>query len=235
MSRVRTPVLDHGYVQLVEVWGSDSSIIEAARMSTAKGFQGWGTPEKPGDEKLLAYLYRHKHMTPFEMCGAIFEIKAPIFVFREWHRHRTQSYNEMSARYIPLPDENYLPGLDNVVLRSGANANKQASGSKKITPEQAANWLHNMKQLYELIQAEYKFGLELGVPKELARICLPVGRYSAMRASANLRNWMQFLELRCAAGAQEEIRLYAEAVLATLELDFPRTIALFRNKDWVVP
>src|SRR5690349_15994092 len=97
-------VLDHGTVSVVEFWGSEERIIEAARMSTDKGFRGWEE-----DQKLLSFLYRNHHMTPFEMCGAIFEIKAPIFVFREWHRHRTQSYNEMSARYIPIPDEHYMP------------------------------------------------------------------------------------------------------------------------------
>lgn len=264
-SNVRTPVLDHGYVQLVESWGSDESIIEAARMSTSAGFKRWGGAVCPdclqrglvdekglylsvekwdsaarackckgvgkmsGDEKLLAYLYKHKHMTPFEMCGAVFEIKAPIFVFREWHRHRTQSYNEMSARYIPLPDENYLPGLDDVVRRSGTNANKQAAGLRKIQNSEAEIWLERLKDLYGIIEAHYQMSLNLGVPKELSRICLPVGRYSCMRASANLRNWMQFLELRCAPQAQEEIRQYAEAVQSTLEVSFPRTIALFRG------
>jgi hypothetical protein len=92
------------YVQAIEGWGRDERIIEAARMSTGKGFQGWDT-----DAKLLAFLYNNKHATPFEMAGLVIEVKAPIFVFREWHRHRTQSYNEMSARYIPLPDENYVP------------------------------------------------------------------------------------------------------------------------------
>lgn len=82
-------LLDHGYVSLVEGWGSDESIVEAARMSTDKGFNGWGTTDAPGDEKLLKHLYTNKHMTPFEMGGLVIEVKAPIFVFREWHRHRT--------------------------------------------------------------------------------------------------------------------------------------------------
>src|SRR5690606_23323400 len=99
-------VLDHGYVRLVEAWGSDERIIEAARMSTGKGFLGWGPKEdgKPGDEKLLRYLWEHKHATPFEMAGLVVEVQAPIFVFREWHRHRTQSFSELSARYVPMPD-----------------------------------------------------------------------------------------------------------------------------------
>ena len=92
-------VLDHGFVTLIESWGSDERIIEAARMSTQKGFEGWGPKEdgSAGDEKLLGYLYRNNHATPFEMGGAVIEVQAPIFIFREWHRHRTQSYNEMSA------------------------------------------------------------------------------------------------------------------------------------------
>ena len=88
-------VLDMGYVRLIESWGSDERIIESARMSTAKGFLGWGTPDAPGDEKLLKFLWDKQHATPFEMAGLVVEVKAPIVVFREWHRHRTQSYNEM--------------------------------------------------------------------------------------------------------------------------------------------
>lgn len=136
-------ILDHGYVKHIESWGSDQSIIEAARMSTDKGFLGWepivcekcgglgddnvtykfhsctacnGTGRIGGDEKLLRYLYENKHHTPFEMAGLIIEVQAPIFVFREWHRHRTQSYNEMRARYVPLPDVNYIPTIERLML-----------------------------------------------------------------------------------------------------------------------
>ena len=91
MSNTRIEILDNGYIELIDMWGSDQSIVEAARMSTNKEFKGWGTPENPGDEKLLAFLWRNNHATPFEMAGAQIEVKAPIFVFREWHRHRTQS------------------------------------------------------------------------------------------------------------------------------------------------
>src|SRR5436190_1143352 len=118
-------VLDHGYLALVESWGSDERIVEAARMSTDKGFVGWGTSDAPGDEKLLKFLYENKHATPFEMGGLIVEVQAPIFVFREWHRHRTQSYNELSARYTPLPDVNYVPTVDRLMVNAGTT-NKQA-------------------------------------------------------------------------------------------------------------
>jgi thymidylate synthase (FAD) len=227
-----TAILDHGSVELIEVWGSDERIIEAARMSTGKGFQGW---EK--DAKLLAYLYKHRHMTPFEMCGAVFEIKAPIFVFREWHRHRTQSYNEMSARYIPLPDENYVPSKDDVIERSRKaleSKNKQARslGERAIDPDQAEVWLEMLEDVYERAQKVYDIGIQLGVPKELARLPVTVGRYSKMRASANLRNWLQFLDLRTAPTAQQEIRLYANTVQSLLEDNFPRTMDLWRNTAW---
>jgi len=245
-------VLDGGYVSLVETWGGDKSIIEAARMSTNKGFIGWGqekclncgavwdkldcpvctvcnSPNKKyenGDEKLLAYLYNNKHMTPFEMAGMIIEVKAPIFVFREWHRHRTQSYNEMSARYTPLPDENYIPTVERLMITSGTN--KQAQGTGEVLTEvDARTFQKSLQQSYVQAQLSYDLGLHMGVPKELARLPVPVARYSRMRASANLRNWLAFLTLRQAPGAQWEIRQYANAVAELIEENFPRTYELF--------
>lgn len=503
-------ILDEGYVSLIDSWGSDESIIEAARMSTNKGFNGWGTPENPGDEKLLAYLYNNKHSTPFEMAGLTIEVKAPIFVFREWHRHRTQclsgdteilcvsprgttfhrtikqiyelkygregrplvhengltkagskayrksirnkdndlgykaiphaqnrtlkvlneesgafedlpmfdvyksgvkeifllrlekghsikaskdhrfltdsgwkrleelsttdlvayktkvstqerpippslrsgigvwtsmmrvrlikeydycyqcgqqfhfedlqldhkipvceslklaldeenlspicytchrlkinteqpkdkkgksregikfsklqsmpisvgfeetydisinhekhhnfvangiivhnSYNEMSARYIPLPDENYMPSIDR--LMEGANTatkNKQAQGNgKTLSKEDAEDWLEQLNTLYDHAQLVYDTGIRIGIPKELARLPVPVARYSRMRASANLRNWLAFLTLRMSPHAQWEIREYANAVGKLIEEKFPRTWELFKKEQ----
>ena len=225
-------ILDQGYVSLVEGWGSDESVIEAARMSTGKGFNGWGTEEKPGDERLLAYLYNNKHATPFEMAGLVIEIKAPIFVFREWHRHRTQSYNEMSARYVPLPDENYVPSIER--LMAGANTattNKQAQGNgEKLDTHDADVWLLSLEHLYKSAQEVYERGIQIGIPKELARLPVPVARYSRMRASANLRNWLAFLTLRQAPAAQWEIRQYADAVGRLVAERFPRTWALFEKE-----
>lgn len=225
---METKILDHGYLRLVETYGSDERIIEAARMSTAKGFLGWGTAEKPGDEKLLRYLYENRHSTPFEMAGAIFEVQAPIMVFREWHRHRTQSYNEMSARYIPLPDVNYVPSVERLMRNS--KTNKQAGtakGARALTEDEAGGFQNDLRDIYEAAQELYESALEAGVPKELARLHLPVGRYSRMRAHANLRNWLLFLTLRMAPNAQWEIQEYARAVHAILVEAFPRTMALF--------
>ena len=226
---MKKQVLDHGYLELVESWGSDERIVEAARMSTDKGFQGWGTPEVPGDEKLLGYLWKNKHATPFEMAGMTVEVQAPIFVFREWHRHRTQSYNELSARYTPLPDLNYVPTVDRLMINAG-KSNRQAGtvvGADDLDVEHAETFRDALRASYKEAQALYEEALAWGVPKELARLCIPVARYSRMRASANLRNWLAFLTLRMDSKAQWEIRQYANAVAEIVAGLFPRTYALF--------
>ncbi len=249
----KIPILDHGYIQQIECWGSDESIIEAARMSTAKGFQGWGpysgtcncgadrtgpsaeahSPNCPamsitGDEKLLSYLHTHKHATPFEMAGMIVEVQSPIMVFREWHRHRTQSYNEMSARYTPLPDVNYVPTVERLMMNS--KTNKQAGtvkGAEELTEETAKHYQVTLRQMYIEQEAFYQWSLKMGVPKELARVHLPVGRYSRMRASTNLRNWLAFLTLRMDPAAQWEIRQYANVVGDLIKINHPKTWELF--------
>jgi thymidylate synthase (FAD) len=228
----RIEVLDHGYVQFVDKFGSDESIIEAARMSTDKGFLGWGTSEVPGDEKLLKFLSTNRHDTPFEFAGLVIEVQAPIFVFREWHRHRTQSYNEMSARYTPLPDVNYIPTVERLMINS--KTNKQAGTVKdalELTIDKAEFFRESLKALYHSAECLYQEALLGGVPKELARVHLPVGRYSRMRASANLRNWLAFLTLREAPNAQFEIRQFAHAVSGMVAELFPRTHALYVERS----
>jgi thymidylate synthase (FAD) len=234
------PVLDHGYVRLVEAWGmgdagaqvlatgdgddNECGIIEAARQSTQASFRGWET-----DAKLLSFLYRNAHSTPFEFAGLVLEVQAPIFVFREWHRHRTQSYSEMSARYAPLPELHYLPTVERLMLP--ASGNKQAGavkGSDLMSTEAAEAFRSVLVEQYATFQASYEVALSHGVPKELARLGMPVARYSRMRASANLRNWLAFLTLRMDAAAQWEIRQFAEAVGSIVAEQFPRTWALFR-------
>lgn len=252
----KTPVLDHGYVQLIEHYGSDESIIEAARMSTDKGFVGWGPIHsddckrhkagtskqvhaeaccdgKAGDEKLLRYLRENRHTTPFEMAGCIIEVQAPIMVFREWHRHRTQSYNELSARYTPLPDMNYIPTVDRLMLNS--KTNKQAGvikGADELTEENARSFQDGLRLMYHNQEQLYQTALGNGVPKELARVHLPVGRYSRMRANANLKNWLDFMTLRSdftesGKKAQWEIRQFANEVGKVIAGLFPRTWELF--------
>lgn len=221
-------LFDHGYCELIETWGSDERIIESARMSTNKGFQGWGTSDTPGDEKLLRFLWEHKHATPFEMAGMTIEVQAPIMVFREWHRHRTQSYSELSARYTPMPDVNYLPTIDRCQFVD--TKNKQAA---RLNPPPhdvvVDSWLATLQAVYEQAQRVYQMGLDIGIPKELARLPVPVGRYSRMRASGNLRNWLGFLALRMDKAAQFEIRSYANVVFSFVQVAFPRTAQLFQE------
>lgn len=252
-----TLILDHGFVRYIEHWGSDERIIEAARESTDKGFRSWLPyyecqeckewwldTENPktcqhsaqdwvklprGDFGLLSHLHKKKHTTPFEMGGCIFQIQAPIFVFREWHRHRTQSYNEMSARYTPLPNVNYIPSVERLLMNSGGK-NKQAGtvrGSEVLTEVAAMQFRDKLALEYLADEKQYQWALSVGVPKELARVHLPVGRYSRMRASAVLLNWLRFLTLRMAPDAQWEIRMFADVVCSILKGLFPRTMELF--------
>jgi thymidylate synthase (FAD) len=172
-----------------------------------------------------------KHSTPFEFAGAIFEVQAPIAIYREWHRHRTQSYSELSARYTPLPDVNYVPTVERLMINS--KTNKQAGtikGADELTVETAEKFRKSLDDMYVMQELLYRQALQAGVPKELARVHLPVGRYSRMRAAANLRNWLQFLVLRMAPVAQYEIRQYANALAGVLRELFPRTMALFDEK-----
>lgn len=258
-------VLDHGYVKLITHWGSDEDIIEAARMSTGKGFQGWGPvdvgrclacewrPEserktchtchgtdrttKPGDEKLLKFLWQNKHASPFEFAGLTVEVQAPLMVLREWQRHRTQSFSEMSARYAPLPDDNYVPTAERCLLKQ--DGNKQAgalAGSEQITQQGAEQWLQQLNNCFAEIERVYAEGLRIGVPKEVARLAVPVARYSRMRATANLRNWLAFLTLRSDHGAegrhaQYEIRQFANVVADLVREKFPRTYDVWATKE----
>lgn len=228
-----TRLLDHGYVKLIDAWGSDERIIEAARMSTSGGFVSWEPYEKHpnGDAGLLRYMYKNRHTTPFEMCGLSLEIQAPIMVFRQWHRHRTQSYNEHSARYAPLPNLDYMPTLDRLMREANTSKQSRAAGDAVLSEADAAAWLRVLKLHQEASEALYQVGLAAGVPKELARLPLSVARYSRMWVSANLHNWLNFLRLRRHMHAQEEIRVYALAIENIVHAHFPRTWELFAEES----
>ncbi len=262
VNKVQRPLLDHGYIKIIDVMGSDQSIIEAARMSTDGAFRGWGptcehcgekvraaiahaspgavkcpnhgTVEgKPGDEKLLSYLYKNKHATPFEFAQIVFEIQCPIMVTREWHRHRTQGYNEMSARYEPLPDLYYLPSVERLMINA-SKTNKQAGtvqDAEALTEARAISFRQELQQQYDVFEDSYLSALADGVPKELARCGMPVGHYTRFRATANLRNWLGFMTLRSSEKAQWEIRQYSLAINKLLTEAFPRTMWLFNADD----
>jgi thymidylate synthase (FAD) len=201
----KVDVLDHGFVRLVDHMGSDLSVARAARVSYDAA---WRAGEDQGsDAKLINYLWKNHHTTPFEAVSFTFEIKAPIFVFRQWHRHRTWSYNELSARYRELPEEFYVPKPDQIGVQS--KNSKQA----RDMVDAADNVSTGMIQLAcEGGFAIYRDLLARGVPRELARSVLPVATYSHMFASVDLLNLLKFLTLRCDGHAQYEIRVYADAM-----------------------
>lgn len=145
--------------------------------------------------------------------------------------HRTQSYNEMSSRYVKLPNDNYVPTAENIYergIKALSSKNNQARGTTDRAPshEEIDAWLKDLVDAYDASERVYVRGLEIGIPKEIARIGVPVARFSVMRASANLLNWMKFIQLRSAPNAQEEIRVYSDALYAILKTYFPRTFEL---------
>lgn len=201
--------LDHGFVRLIDSMGEDLSVVRAARVSFDAA---WRAGEDEGsDKRLINYLWKNRHTTPFEAVAFTFEVKAPIFVFRQWHRHRTWSYNELSARYRPLPEEFYLPKPENVGTQSKGNKQgRDLSDAAMLQIRQVE--IEQVKETCQDAFRRYRELLDSGWPRELARMVLPVNTYSHMFASVNALNLFRFLTLRDDPHAQYEIRVYAEAM-----------------------
>jgi len=216
-------ILDHGLLRCVDHMGTDLSIVRNARVSYDAV---WRTGiDGKSDEGLINYLMNNGHNTPFESVSVTFEVKAPIFVFRQWHRHRTQSYNELSARYRELPEEFYVPELDQITTQSTDNKQMRTTEQHPC----AADIQKIIKDQNELAFRAYRGLIEVGCPRELARSVLPVGTYSHMFATANLHNWFRFLGERLHPHAQYEIRVYAESILEVLENLFPVATTAFKK------
>lgn len=201
-----TDVLDHGYIKLRDHMGGDIDIVNAARIS----FNQTSTELFEGDEKLINFLMRERHGTPFEMVDLKFEVRAPIFVFREWHRHRIASINEMSGRYTELERLFYVPHRDQIREQKGKPG---AYFYERVESEELAG--NTQAAIYEASYKAfdaYEGMLRDGIAKEVARIVLPVNTYSKMVWKCNLRAAMNFLSLRNHPHAQWEIRQYAEAM-----------------------
>lgn len=218
-----TKVLNHGLVRLVDHMGSDLSIVRNARVSYDAAWRAGD--DKGSDAKLINYLYKNGHNTPFEAVAVSFEIKAPIFVLRQWHRHRTQSYNELSARYRELPEEFYIPELDQITTQSTDNKQMRTDEQNPAAEAIRNAITHANHQSFKT----YHELLEQGCPREIARSVLPVGAYSHMFATANLNNWFKFLAERLHPHAQYEIRVYAEAMLVELEKIAPIATKAFKS------
>jgi thymidylate synthase (FAD) len=208
----RINLLDHGFVRLIDSMGDDLSVVRAARVSYDAAWRAG--EDHGGDAKLLNYLWKNHHTTPFEAVTFTFEVKAPIFVFRQWHRHRTFSYNELSARYRELPKEYYVPKIEDIGQQS--TATKQARDLSPTLSRTEAQDRTNEQTLFHNHCEEsfrlYNYLLAKGWPRELARSVLPVATYSHMFCTANLLNLLKFLTLRCDSHAQYEIRVYADAM-----------------------
>ena len=202
------PVLDHGFVRVIDYMGDDAAICQAARVSYGKG-----TKSVQNDEGLIRYLMRHWHSTPFEMCEVKLHVKLPVFVARQWIRHRTANVNEYSARYSILDREFYIPAPDKVAAQSVVN--NQGRG-EVLTGAEAAQVLEILKadstRAYDNYEAMISQDGQQGLARELARMNLPANIYTQWYWKVDLHNLFHFLRLRADAHAQYEIRVYADEI-----------------------
>ena len=227
------PVLDHGFVRVVDYMGDDTSIVQSARVSYGKG-----TKKVSTDSGLIKYLMRHRHSTPFEMCEIKYHVKLPIFVARQWIRHRTANVNEYSARYSILDKEFYLPAKENLAAQSKNNRQgrgdlingKQADDILKILKEDAEKSYND----YETILNERHDGTivnesKKGLARELARMNLTLNTYTQWYWKTDLLNLLNFLSLRADDHAQYEIRAYADVMIDSLKRWVPITYEAFMD------
>lgn len=215
--------LDHGQVVLLEVMGSDESIDQSARMS----YQGSSVKRKPTKiRNLLRYLLKNGHTSPFEMAQLRFAVRLPLFIDRQFVRHRTFSRNEVSARYTVLEDRFYIPALEDICTQS--EDNKQGSGSP-LPPDGAALVREDILRQTESAYACYQRLLDEGVARELARIVLPLNVYTEMVVSIDLHNLFNFLRLRVDKHAQKQIRDFANAMYSLVKPHFPIACEAFED------
>ncbi|NBT85359.1 MAG: FAD-dependent thymidylate synthase [Alphaproteobacteria bacterium] len=223
------PVLDHGFVRVVDYMGDDNAVVQAARVSYGKG-----TKKISEDQGLINYLMRHRHSTPFEMCEIKFHIKLPMFVARQWIRHRTANVNEYSARYSILDKEFYIPAPEHLAAQSTNNRQGRAD---VLTGDYAQKILQLLKEDATRSYDHYEYMLNLdnqdpdrsGLARELARMNLPVNFYTQWYWKIDLHNLMHFLSLRADSHAQYEIRVYADIMLDILRLWLPLTHQAFMD------
>ncbi len=209
-------VLDRGFVKLVDFMGGDYSVVESARVSFGEGTKG-----AKQDIRLIRYLLKHKHETPFEHSVFKFHVKTPIFVARQWFRHRIGSFNEISLRYVEYKDEFYIPQF----MRKQAEKDKQASVLEPV--EESDALIEELQEHYRLVKSFYDRLLERGVARELARTILPMGTYTQFYWSVNARSLMNFVRLRADEHAQWEIQQYANVIARMFRALMPVTFKFF--------
>ena len=227
------PILDHGFIRVIDYMGDDAAVVQAARVS-----YGRGTRKVSEDRGLIRYLMRHRHTTPFEMCEIKFHVKLPIFVARQWIRHRTASINEYSARYSILDREFYIPAPEQLAAQS--NTNRQGRG-EVLQGKEALRALDILREDSARAYADYQEMLNeddegnvidpdrQGLARELGRMNLPLNTYTQWYWKTNLHNLMHFLSLRADPHAQYEIRVYADAMMEMLRAWVPLTAEAFED------
>jgi len=213
----RFDVLDHGFVRVIDYMGDDAAVVQAARVS-----YGEGTTTTRSDRGLIDYLMRHRHTTPFEMCELKLHVKLPVFVARQWIRHRMANVNEASARYSVMTREFYLPLPESVALQ--ARDNKQGRGAA-VDPHTAASFIEVLTNVSAQAREDYDGALEAGIARELARIGLTLNTYTEWYWKIDLHNLLHFLRLRSDSHAQAEIRAYADVIGNVVEQWVPHTWA----------
>ncbi len=215
-------VLDNGFVRLVDMMGDDSAIVQAARTSYGKGTKTFSE-----DRKLIRYLMRNRHTSPFEMVEFKFHIKLPIFVARQWIRHRTANVNEYSGRYSEMKNEFYLPEVESV--RKQSLTNKQGRDDEELSPKEANEFIAELEKSNSLQFETYQNFIDKGIARELARINLPLSIYTEWYWKIDLHNLFHFLKLRLDSHAQLEIRLYAEVIAEILKEKVPLAYEAFED------
>jgi thymidylate synthase (FAD) len=221
-------VLDHGFVRLDGAMADDLSVVNGARVSFARRKDEMDD----SDEGLIGFLMRARHGTPFEHNSFRFHVRTPIFVAREWFRHRIGSFNEFSMRYAKATDEFYVPEPEDVRSQVGKPG---AYSFEEVAPEIAEQTREELRAVYETAYDTYQRLVEQGVARELARCVLPVGAYTEFYWTVNARSLMNFISLRAAESAQREIQRYAEACEVFLAEKMPVTHAAFVKNDRTAP
>ena len=221
-------VLDHGFVRLDDAMASDLSVVNSARVSFGRRKEAM----EEADEGLVRFLMRDRHGTPFEHNAFRFHIRTPIFVAREWFRHRVGSFNEFSMRYAKATDDFYVPEPEDVRSQVGKPG---AYSFEPVSPELAEVTREELRTVYETAYAAYTRLVEQGVARELARSVIPVGAYTEFYWTVNARALMNFVSLRAAETAQREIQLYAEAVETFFAQKMPVTHAAFVENSRIAP
>lgn len=216
------PVLDHGFVRLVDYLGSDQRIVQSARVS-----YGAGTKTYRQDRGLINYLLRNDHTSPFEQVVFTFHLKMPIFVARQWVRHRTGRMNEISGRYSVMKDECYVPDKEHIALQS--EDNKQGRKDEPVSEEDARKVQEALGKAYDAAFGTYNGLLDMGIAREISRVALPLALYTEFYWQMDLHNLFHFLALRLDAHAQYEIRAYAEVILEMVRKVCPMATEAFEN------